>query len=167
MGLLYELKQWFPRPDMRCISVDEAIALFKANPIAWFTCHQEPYRWPERRNNTAGFAASLPNVGVLVRGHHIADMERATIEGATARIQHVGVASELTGRGIGPVLLRTMAHEMACRYGVTCIVFSEESTKYHEKGYEKFFAKIGARRLTARWDQKPDRPDFEWRRANW
>lgn len=166
-NLLRSLERRFLRNRIRCRTVDEAIELFKKNPGAWLSYFQQPYPWPATCKSTAGFDAGLPNVCVQVDGHHIADMEIITVSGNTATIRHIGVASNLTGRGVGTTLVGAYARELAGRYGVECIIFSENSTEYHENGYERFFATIGARRLPVRRDQKADRPDFEWPKANW
>lgn len=167
MGILRNLKERFARSHDICMSLDEAISLFKVEPIAWFSHRQESFRWPEVSLTTGVIKDWMKDISVTAHGHHLADIEGISIDGNNALILHVGVAQELTRRGIGQVLLKALAKELASRYGVTSIRFSESSTKYHESGYEKFYAKIGARRLAAKRNQKLDRPDYEWLHNDW
>lgn len=149
------------------LSADEAINLFISSPIDWFTHRQEPYLWPSVCATTGHIEANFTNICVDVHGYHLADIEYISIAERTATILHVGVAEEFTRRGIGPALVRSLARELSRRYGVNTIIFSENSTKFHDRGYRNFFAKIGALSLPARWDQLPDRPDYEWPQSNW
>jgi hypothetical protein len=163
--MLEKLRQWCLRSHE--VTLYEAIDLFKADPLAWFTYRKGEYPWPEK-SNTRNRPEVLQNVCISVHGHHIADMEKLSYQGTSARIEHIGLAAELTQRGIGPLLVKALARELARRYGVNRIVFAEYSSKYHEKGYEGFFAKIGARPLPVdRHLLKPDRPDYEWLEENW
>jgi GNAT superfamily N-acetyltransferase len=150
---------------LRQVSLEEAIKLFHRNPLASFTYFNQTYEWPDASDRSY---FTLTDVQIRVHDHALADMERLSITGGTARIQHIGVANSLTRRGIGPALAKAFALEAARRYGVVRIVFAEDHSKYHERGYDGFFEKIGAIPLPVDLRvQRADRPDYEWDQAQW
>lgn len=167
MVLLELLKKHLLRKEETQLSGDEAIELFMRTPLEWFTHRQEPYLWPSVCDTTGQIEGFFPNISIDVHGYHLADIEYISVKDRTATILHVGVAMKFTRRGIGPVLLRSLVRELSRRYRVNTIVFSENHREYHDRGYSNFFTKIGARSLAARWDQTPDRPDYEWQQSEW
>ncbi len=165
--MLAKVLEWISKPKLptRHISLDEAVAKFTSTPSAWFLCHGEEYSWPDP-DSTHGFG--LSNVNASVHGHHLADMEVLYVQGSTLTIGHLGVQTHVVQRGVGKALVKAFAKEVGHRYGVSRIVFAENATNYHQKGYGKFFARIGATALPIDpLRHKPNRPDFEWLEANW
>ena len=148
-------------------TLEEAIAKFAASPAKWFFYRGEPLVWPEHDKES-----SLPiypdDLWVWVEGHTLGFIENVVCHGKTATIGHIAVEEGLSRRGVGPMLAKAYARELAQRYGVERIVFSESHSQFHEAGYPGFFARIGATALPVDpRKQRPDRPDFEWQEANW
>lgn len=81
--------------------VEEAIALFKANPLRWFRDARGPYRWGQDLTN--GRVWHTEDIGIYVGEQPIGYVERFSVtkETRTARIGHIAVA-----KGLEPVLSR-------------------------------------------------------------
>lgn len=165
------IKKFFGRKEP--ISLDEAIEVFKAAPAQWFCSRGGPMVWPERdpeseSNPELPRPIHPPDMAVIVDGHSLGYVENVSCISGKATIGHIAVAKELAGRGIGPVMARAYAAELARRYGVESIVFSESSTRYHEARYPDFFKRIGATPMAIiPHRHRADRPDYLWMRSSW
>lgn len=152
----------------RDMSLDEAIAAFKAMPSQWFWYRDLPYAWSMPENGLHQ-SICLSDLCVLVEGHPLAYIEGASCHvGDAAIIRHISVEKALVRRQIGAILARAYARELSMRYGVSRIIFSERHSHFQEAGYPAFFNSLGATALPVNSRiQSPDRPDFEWLESSW
>ena len=140
--------------------VEEAIALFKANPLRWFRDARGPYRWCQDLTN--GRVWHTEDIGIYVGERPIGYVERFSItkETRTARIGHIAVAKGLEGNGLGYVIAHALRLGLVANYQVTTIVFAEDHTDYEEAGYPEFFTRLGATEVV---EQVGWRPVWHWK----
>jgi hypothetical protein len=148
------------------VSLGNAIGKFRQAPSSWFTYREEKYVWPSSEDSARPIFPD--NVRVVVDGFTLGHIERISVSGSTATIGHIATATDCAGMGLGPVLARAYAEELAAHLNVDRIVFSEDHSKYDAVGYPAFFAKIRATALPVDPTKtRADRPDYEWLKINW
>lgn len=104
---------------------------------------------------------SLPDIYVNAGGSAVAWVERITVSQAAGRatLGHFAVHSQLVRRGLGRSLAHALGLEFQLRFGITELVFSEDSPNYEQAGYEDFFRSLGAIPVVA---QPGWRPEWLW-----
>lgn len=129
------------------MTLEEAITAFKVSPARWFWYRHLPYEWV--LSDLASLApVCLDDLCVLVEDHPLGYVEGVRyIAGGTVIIHHIAVEKTLLRRQIGTTLARAYAHELATRYDVKRIVFSEIHEHFYAAGYPAFFEALGARAL--------------------
>jgi hypothetical protein len=116
---------------------EEAIAAFMRNPLSCMRGFRGSDPWKEDGCEDLYVVAQEWPLGYVHRIHIDAARSQATIG-------HFAVEKGLEGEGIGRHLALTLQAELARRYRVQRIVFSEDSPNYVSAGYAAFFAKLGA-----------------------
>ncbi len=141
--MLNFLCRWFkpPKPMSRI----EAIEVARRDTLGNFRYREQPYPWPDASSTTLHFPELVLRVDRFTLGY----IERCTVYQDTheARIGHVATGSEFVGIGLGTLLARSYISELQRRYGVTRVIFEEDSTKYNTAPYPQFFASLGAREI--------------------
>jgi hypothetical protein len=148
--------------NAKVVSIDEAIELFKLSPNRWFFVFPDhPFCWPEKLEHSK---TSLGNAYIFVGGNGIGYIHNISCQGDLAEIGHFAVARGLERRGIGYLMAKAIAYELKNRYGISKIIFSENSTSFIEADYPKFFSTLGALPVKDGLRvHKSGRPDFEWK----
>lgn len=150
------------------MTLEEAITAFKVSPSRWFWYRYVPYEWV--LSDLANLApVCLDDLCVLVEDHPLGYVEGVRyIAGGTAIIHHIAVEAPLVRRQIGTTLAQAYAHELAARYGVNRIVFSEIHEKFYTAGYPAFFEALGARALPMDTPlTRNGHPSYEWLENRW
>ncbi|WP_297831497.1 hypothetical protein [Pseudomonas sp.] len=147
------------------MTIEQAIEIFRVAPEKYFVHPRmhTPYCWDAGSPGFGGIN-SLESADVLVEGHILAHLRNVQIRDGIATVGHFAVADQkLEGLGVGQVLACCMAQMLISHHGVRSIIFEENSTRFEEAGYARFFTSLGARQLERRpfWDSA-DRPRFEW-----
>lgn len=144
---------------------DAAIAKFHRAPLAFlYDQRGRPHTWPTNENRQIGYTEAF----VVVDGQKLARIELVLWSGTNARIGHFAVERGFEGRGIGTKLAQAFAQQLAARYGINRIRFSESHKRFHEAGYEAFFHAIGATPLPiSDRQQRTDQHDYEWLPSAW
>lgn len=138
---------------------DEAIELFKANPLRWFRDAQGPYAWCRQLTN--GIIYDARDIGIYVGDRAIGFVEGISVNNQTkvARIRHIAVAKGLEGRGLGFVIAHALRLGLVANYQLRTIVFAEDHTDYEEAGYPAFFSRLGATMII---EKNGWRPVWRW-----
>jgi ribosomal protein S18 acetylase RimI-like enzyme len=154
-------------------TLDEAIEAFKKQPLNAFLSHGGvPYVWPapddKREGDLATGAIDFQKIYVRIGMHKLGYIHNMEVHGRQATIGHFATATDVEGRGVAQIMARTCARELEKRYGVERIIFDESHKKFYEKGYPRFFSKIGATVVVqSPMPLPPARPQYEWLNANW
>lgn len=143
----------------RRLSDEEAVKLFKANPMRWLRTPNGPYTWSTQLMN--GIYYSPTDIGIYVGDRAIGYVEGILVDDRTktARVRHIAVSKGLEGRGLGFVVAHALRLGLVTNYQVKTIIFAEDSTRYIEAGYPVFFSRLGATMVieTSGW-----RPVWRW-----
>lgn len=148
------------------LTLDEAVDQFLANPSSAFRDKKGPLWWPsyEGGDRWIGYTELTVEIG----GHKLGQITDVLWNGRNARIGHFAVQRSVVRRGIGTVLARAIAHELAARYCVDRVVFSESHRHFHSVGYDSFFRQLGATPLPiSDRQQRTDRHDYQWLSEHW
>lgn len=142
------------------LSDDEAIALFKANPLRWFRDARGPYLWCQQLTN--GRVYQTDDIGIYVGDRPIGYIERFSVtkDTRTARIGHIAVSKGLEKKGLGYVIAHALRLGLVANYQVTTIIFAEDHTDYEAAGYPEFFTRLGATMVV---EQAGYRPVWHWK----
>ena len=145
--------------QQRDYPLEKAVALFRANPLRWFHGNPGQDVWPDEIINDA--FCTPPNIQIHVGSHIIGWVEGIHIDvpRRIARIRHLAVAEGLENQGLGVVIAHALRLGLVANYRVHTIVFAEDSTRYEEAGYSKFFSKLGAHMII---EQPGWRPAWYW-----
>ncbi len=140
----------------------DPIELFKKSPNSWYyEFPDKPFQWPVKPQNSV---ISIGDIYIFVGGSTIGYIHNIKCHGNIAKIGHFAVEQGLERMGIGRIMALSIAKELKERYGISTIIFSENSTKFIEADYPKFFNALGALPMPIDLKiYKSDRPDFEWK----
>lgn len=154
---------------LRCqepLTLDEAVGQFLANPSAAFRDRRGPLWWPSYEGGLRWIGGI--DLTVEIGGHKLGRITDVLWNGKNARIGHFSVERGVERRGVGTALARAFAHELATRYCVNRLVFSESHRHFHSVGYDLFFRKLGATPLPiSDRQQRSDRHDYQWPCEHW
>jgi hypothetical protein len=152
--------------DSSAVSIEQAIKMFRAAPEKYFVHPRmhTSYCWDASSPGLGGIQ-TLDNADVLVAGRVLAHIQNVQISDGTAIVGHFAVADKkLEGHGIGRALAYCMARMLISHHGVHSIIFEENSTRFKEAEYARFFKSLGAHQLEKRpLIDRADRPRFEWK----
>lgn len=146
---------------LRGLSTQQALALFRKDPLRWFCNHGRPHVWPQVAD---GQVLIYPlDVTIAVGGVTIGWIERITVDIAqkVARVQHIAVSKDLEGQGLGYVIAHALRLSLVANYKVSTILFAEDSRRYDEADYPGFFARLGA--SSEPGDFGSTRPNWRWK----
>ena len=127
------------------INVEEALHLFKSNPIKYFkgygqNTNNEIYDWPEE------LGCYLDNIYIKVNNIPIGYIHKISIssDAKTVSIGHFAIDSQMpTAKGIGKMIAKAFASELR-KYDVSKIIFKEDHSDFENKNYIPFFESLGA-----------------------
>jgi len=150
--------------DSSNVAIEQAIEIFRVAPEKYIVHPQTHTPCWDAGGPGFGGINSLESADVLVGVHVLAHIRNVQISDGIATVGHFAVADKkLEGFGVGRVLAYCMAQMLISHQGVRSIIFEENSTRFEEAGYARFFTSLGARQLERRpfWD-RADTPRFEW-----
>ena len=141
--MLNFFRRWFEPPKL--MSRAEAIEVARRNTVMHFQHRGQPYPWPVANCTTVHFPDLVLRVDCFTLGY----IERITVYQDTHQlcIGHVATSAEFARNGIGTLLVRSFISELQHRYGVTNVLFEQDSKKYDAAPYPQFFASLGAREI--------------------